>query len=791
MHQPATLPFVRAFILILAAAAAPSYGATTSERIAQDSIIIDTHIDVPYRLFRKPADVSEATESGEFDYPRAKAGGLNAPFMSIYIPAATDEAGEAYSFANEAIDLVENLASSHPDKFAVATCAQDVVAQKDQGLISLPMGMENGGPMEGKLANARHFFERGIRYVTLAHSKSNHISDSSYDTNEAWQGLSPFGHTLVAEMNRLGIMVDISHVSDKAFWQVLALSQTPVIASHSSLRHFTPDFHRNMSDDMVQALAAKGGVIQINYGSSFLTHAARQYSNTRTAAVLSYATENDLKQGDAELTAFMADYSERSPFPFADLDDVLDHIDRAVEIAGIDAVGIGSDFDGVGDSLPSGLKDVASYPNLIKGLLKRGYSEPDVKKILGGNTLRVWRAIEAYARDQGTATQCRTAVDLAHPDNTVAPPVASEDEFHFVVLGDSQFHFPAQFNRTIDQVRTLRPAFVIQVGDLIQGYNSNLGEIEQEWQRFKAQVQPLSPVPYYPIPGNHDVYSGDKRPDKSLEDLFEKTFGPLYFSFRYKNSLFVGLNSESDNTGEISDEQIDWLADRLRETDAEHKFVFMHRPPLLMKKADRLHEIFKSHGVGQVIYGHHHHYHHLNHDGVNYTMTNAGGRMAQENKEIGGFFHMLQISVRGEEVDVAVINNDAIQGQDAAHPKDNYDVFALKRGLAAKSVKMEVSGEGSFEFNIPLTNTSERNISVYVDCSSEDNRWTFEPASIERVDLKNGKNRTLKLSARYDADRRPESDPLCTLTAPMQTVKGKWITLEHDVTGTWRPAAQP
>ena len=767
-----------------------AFAASTSERIAQDSIIIDTHIDVPYRLHKKPADVSDATDSGQFDYSRAKAGGLNAPFMSIYIPAATDQAGEAYGFANEAIDLVENLANTHPDKFAVATCTQDLVAHFAQGLISLPMGMENGGPMEGKLTNARHFFERGIRYVTLAHSKSNHISDSSYDTNEAWQGLSPFGHTLVAEMNRLGIMVDVSHVSDKAFWQVLALSQTPVIASHSSLRHFTPGFHRNMSDDMVQALAAKGGVIQINYGSSFLTHAARQFSNARTAAVLGYAKENDLEQGDAELTAFMADYNKRNSYPFADLNDVLDHIDRAVELAGIDAVGIGSDYDGVGDSLPSGLKDVASYPNLIKGLLKRGYSELDVKKILGGNTLRVWRAAEAHARDQGTATQCRSAVDLAHPDNTVAPPTASADEFHFVVLGDSQFNFPALFNRTIDQVRTLRPAFVIQVGDLIEGYNSNLGEIEQEWQRFKAQVRPLSPIPYYPIPGNHDVYSGDKRPDKALEDLFEKSFGPLYFSFRYKNSLFVGLNSESDSTGEISDEQIDWLADRLRDTDAEHKFVFMHRPPLLMKKADRLHEIFKSHAVGQVIYGHHHHYHHLNRDGVNYTMTNAGGRMGQENADVGGFFHLLQISVRGSEVDVAVIANDAIQAQDAAHPKDNYDVFALKRGLAPKTMAMNPKGEGEFNFNIPLTNTSERDIAVYVDCSSEDNRWIIEPATIKRADLRQGKEQLLKLSARYEADRRPESDPLCTLTVPIQTVKGKWITLQHDVTGIWRPTAQ-
>ena len=247
----------------------------TPEQMAQKYPIIDTHIDVPYRVHRNPVDVGEAATDGQFDYPRAVAGGLNAPFMSIYIPATVDEAGEAYEFAESAIAIIEGLTAKHPSKFALATCSDDIEAQMQAGLMSLPMGMENGGPITGSIDNLRHFFQRGIRYITLTHSKSNHISDSSYDTNEAWQGLSPFGKELVGEMNRLGMIIDVSHISDKAFWQVMELSQVPVLATHSSMRHFTPGFQRNMSDAMVKAMAQRGGVIQINYGSSFLHQAAR------------------------------------------------------------------------------------------------------------------------------------------------------------------------------------------------------------------------------------------------------------------------------------------------------------------------------------------------------------------------------------------------------------------------------------------------------------------------------------------------------------------------------------
>jgi len=408
MNHVKTATAVPAALLVCACVSPPPPPdlAEQAQRIAQNNLIIDTHIDVPFRLHRKAADVGSATEDGDFDHPRARAGGLNAPFMSIYIPAKVDEAGGAFELAEQLIDSVEGLAAAHPDKFAVATCSRDVEIQFHQNLVSLPMGMENGAPIGGKFGTLQHFFERGIRYITLAHSKSNHISDSSYDTNEAWQGLSSFGKSLISEMNRLGVMIDVSHVSDKAFWQVLDLSATPVLATHSSLRHFTPGFQRNMSDEMVVAMASKGGVIQINFGSSFLHEDAQAYGKARTAAVRAHASANHLDDDDPALRTFFAAYTAEHPYPFANVDTVLDHIDRVVELAGVDAVGIGSDYDGVGDSLPIGLKDVATYPNLIRGLLERGYTEADIVKILGGNTLRVWRAIEGYAQSKGTEPIC-------------------------------------------------------------------------------------------------------------------------------------------------------------------------------------------------------------------------------------------------------------------------------------------------------------------------------------------------------------------------------------------------
>lgn len=368
-----------------------------ANRIAQETLIVDTHIDVPYRLDAEWDDVSKATATGDFDYPRAVKGGLNAPFMSIYTPAQYDGTPRAKAHAEEMIGIVERIVASAPGKFRIAKTVADVEQAMKDGVIALPLGMENGSPISGDLTNLDYFYERGIRYITLAHSKSNGISDSSYDTERKWNGLSDFGKQVVVRMNELGIMVDISHVSDAAFYDALEIAAVPPIASHSSARHFTPGFERNMSDEMIKALADKGGVIMINYGSAFLTEEANGYNGKRDEVYLEYLADNELEDSTDLKDQFTEQYRKENPYPYATLEDVLDHFDHVVKIAGVDAVGIGSDYDGVGDSLPVGLKDAASYPNLIEGLLKRGYSEEDIKKILSGNLMRVWRAVEAYA----------------------------------------------------------------------------------------------------------------------------------------------------------------------------------------------------------------------------------------------------------------------------------------------------------------------------------------------------------------------------------------------------------
>jgi membrane dipeptidase len=375
--------------------------ATDRERRAAELVqqypLVDTHIDVPYRINHHWEDVSGATAEGQFDYPRAVAGGLNIAFMSIYTPAESELDGSAYGLANTLIDQVEAIVQRAPDKFALVRSSSEAREQFEAGKIALALGMENGAPVAGDLENLRHFHRRGVSYITLAHSLSNHISDSSYDEVALWQGLSPFGVELVGEMNKLGMMVDISHLSDKAAREVLAVSRSPVIASHSSLRHFVPEFKRNMDDALLLALAQKGGIIMINFGSSFLTRAANDYSKAFRPAATAFAEQRGLNEYDPALELFTEAYQSKHPYPFATVGDVADHIDHVVQLVGIDFVGLGSDFDGVGDSLPVGLKDVGEYPNLVVELLRRNYQEEEIAAILGGNLLRVWQQVEAGA----------------------------------------------------------------------------------------------------------------------------------------------------------------------------------------------------------------------------------------------------------------------------------------------------------------------------------------------------------------------------------------------------------
>lgn len=365
-----------------------------AHELAQDAIIVDGHIDVPYRMTQNAEDITQATEGGDFDYPRAQQGGLDAPFMSIYIPAARQNIpGSARSLADSLIDMVEGFAERAPDKFAVAYSVADVREQHEQDLVSLPMGMENGAPIES-LADVQHFYDRGIRYVTLTHGRINQLSDSSYDTTRTHNGISALGEAVVREMNDLGIMVDISHLSDSAFYDVLRVTEAPVIASHSSLRHFTPGFERNMDDDMLRALAENGGVIMINFGSSFLRTAYQAEGGAISRRIRGYITQQGWDRDSPEALAYFRE--QRRANPVGTIDDVVEHIDRVVELVGVDYVGLGSDYDGV-FALPAELQDISMYPNLVFELLKKGYSEADIRKILGENALRVWSQVEDIA----------------------------------------------------------------------------------------------------------------------------------------------------------------------------------------------------------------------------------------------------------------------------------------------------------------------------------------------------------------------------------------------------------
>ena len=370
-------------------------------RLAQDALIVDTHIDAPGILMDNWADLGHEAKDREFDYPKSRAGGLDVAFMSIYTSAKQDADGSAWQVANQMIDGVAALVQRHPDKFAILTSPRDVQRLLAGGRVLLPLGMENGAPLGDTLSNVQFFFDRGVRYITLAHSANNRIADSSYALQKQWNGLSPFGREVVREMNRVGIMVDVSHLGDASAKEAIALSTVPVIASHSAFRHFTPDFERNISDDIARAVAAKGGVVQIPFGTAFIDPASAADTQAHFRAINDFNTRNAALKAagkpEQDRAAFDKAWDAAHPPRPSTLAQVLDQIDYGVKLLGIDHVGIGSDFDGVDGELPGELKTVADFPNLVAGLQQRGYSDADIRKLLGGNLLRAWTAIEAGA----------------------------------------------------------------------------------------------------------------------------------------------------------------------------------------------------------------------------------------------------------------------------------------------------------------------------------------------------------------------------------------------------------
>jgi membrane dipeptidase len=374
-----------------------------AERSAQlhaRAIVVDTHADTTQRLIFDPKfDIGVRHSDGNIDVPRMKEGGLDALFFSIWVPSEVT-GPPAVKRAFDQIDAVREAVRTHHNDFVLATTAADVRRAAGERKIAALMGVEGGHMIDDDMRQLRNFAALGVRYMTLTHFKNNNWADSSTD-KPAHNGLTAFGKDVVREMNRLGMMVDISHVADKTFADVIALTTAPVIASHSSCRVIA-NHPRNMTDDMLRALGRNGGVVMINYHASFLSEEFRVAAEKKNGDVVTAMSAMSKKCGGNEACTTME--SERidheamanGQLPKVGWEKVIEHIDHAAKVAGVDHVGLGSDFDGA--TMPLGLEDASKLPKITDALLKKGYSEQDVEKILGGNILRVMEAVEKAAR---------------------------------------------------------------------------------------------------------------------------------------------------------------------------------------------------------------------------------------------------------------------------------------------------------------------------------------------------------------------------------------------------------
>ncbi len=354
-------------------------------RVHRSALLIDTHNDITSRTVDGYDIGGTGDKTTMTDIARMRAGGMGAQFFAIYVSKSYVNGNHSARRALEMIDTVRHdIIDGHPRDFELALTADDIERIHKEGKIAALLGIEGGHAIEDSLRLLRDYYLLGVRYMTLTHTNTNGWADSSGDENTAGvahhDGLTPFGKQVIHEMNRLGMMVDISHVADKTFWDVIATSSAPPIASHSSCRALDPA-PRNMTDDMIRALAKKGGVMQINFYCAFLSPKSLEYDEAHPS-----------KEGVP------------SEMPPATLADVVAHIDHAVKLGGIDAVGLGSDFDGI-ECAPRGLEDVSKWPNLTRALLEKGYSAVDIRKIYGGNLLRVMRAVEAESRRLSAAAR--------------------------------------------------------------------------------------------------------------------------------------------------------------------------------------------------------------------------------------------------------------------------------------------------------------------------------------------------------------------------------------------------
>ena len=407
------------FLLALSCICAPAQTDVTrisppARRIHDSAIVIDTHADTPQRFVDENFDIGSVTpvSEGNVDLQKARQGNLGAEFFSIWADPQTS----AGHYAQRALDLIDSVyqqAARHPDQMVMAFSAEDIVRARTgpHKRLAALMGLEGGHALEGDIRVLRDFYRLGVRYMTLTWSNSNELGDSSGDINDPkiqhHDGLTPLGKQVVLEMNRLGMIVDISHVADKTFWDTIAVTKAPVIASHSSARALV-NAPRDMTDDMLRAVAKNGGVVDVNFYSAFDDETFRKEVDAQHKEVEA-ATEQYIAQQKAagkpvsymEVDHIQREYLAKIPRP--PLKSLIDQIDHIAKVAGVDHVGLGSDFDGVSGALPQGMDSVADLPKITQALLDRGYKPEDIKKILGGNVLRVFRQVEQVSREMRKA----------------------------------------------------------------------------------------------------------------------------------------------------------------------------------------------------------------------------------------------------------------------------------------------------------------------------------------------------------------------------------------------------
>lgn len=368
-------------------------------RVHASCIVIDGHNDLPYRVRNRgdssfdKIDIAKSQPELHTDIERLRAGGMGAQFWSAYVPPEYDKTGGAARYALEQIDLIYRMTKRYPETFEMAYTADDVERIHAEGKIASMIGIEGGQAIENSLGTLRMFYKLGVRYMTLTHSDSLVWCDSATDKPISG-GLSDFGDQVVVEMNRLGMLIDISHISADAMRRVLLVSRAPVIASHSGAYEIA-QHDRNVPDDVLKSIRNNGGVVMVNFFSGYVEPTAAKMMadmfEVERELHEKYPDEEDYKKARKE-------WRDANPYPAGTIHDVIDHIDHIVEVAGIDHVGLGSDFDGV-STLPAQLQDVACYPYITQALLDRGYSEEDVRKVMGGNLLRALRGAEKLAKD--------------------------------------------------------------------------------------------------------------------------------------------------------------------------------------------------------------------------------------------------------------------------------------------------------------------------------------------------------------------------------------------------------